>query len=259
MIALNMKPTKLLLIVCCWVGVMLLAAPTGTHKTAHTAAACATSMGSCPPEGCGGGDPKLNVKKNRTDMPAGTLEAWTFDEIIHLEEERPTQWMEGQDRTQVEEMGEDTPIMLSGYLLGAHAGGPETCNCKLSGADNNDIHINIVHNSTDKITDSIVTEMTPRIRAAHPGWDKAQATFDQLTANGRRPYVRVTGYLLFDSEHVSRSGGPRITIWEVHPITAFELCSSTTAAVCDKGNSWTALENWKPSGGSANSKKKGVK
>jgi len=238
---------------------MLLAAPAHTHRVAHPAAACAASLNSCPPEGCGGGDPKLNVKKNRTDAPAETPESWTFDEILHLEAERPSQWSEGQDRTEVEELGEDTPIMLSGYLLGAHAGGAETCNCKLSGAENNDIHINIVQNRTDKITDSIVTEMTPRTRASHSGWDRAQDVFDQLTANGRRPYVRVTGYLLFDSEHVSRSGGPRATIWEVHPITAFDVCSSTTAAVCDKGNSWTALEKWIPSSGSANSNKKGNK
>ena len=104
---------------CCCLGVMLRAAPAHTHKVAHPAAACAASLNSCPPEGCGGGDPKLNVKKNRTDAPAETPESWTFDEILHLEAERPSQWSEGQDRTEVEELGEDTPIMLSGYLLGA--------------------------------------------------------------------------------------------------------------------------------------------
>lgn len=239
---------------------MLTGTAATTHKLAHTAVACAPNINSCPAAGCGGGDPKLNTIKNRLDVPTEIPELWTFPEILHLEAERPTQWMEGQDRTEVQDMGEDTPIRLTGYLFGAHAGGPETCNCRLSGAENNDIHINIIQNSTDKITESIVTEMSPRMRAAHPGWNKAQDLLDQLTANGKKPYVQVTGYLLFDSEHVTRSGGPRATIWEIHPVTAFEVCTSATAAVCDKGNNWVALENWKgAAGGARKSGKKGKK
>jgi hypothetical protein len=257
--AFTMKRNMACFAFCYLTAAMLSAAAAVTHKMAHTPTACAANIGSCPPEGCGGGDPKLNTKKNRLDSPAETPELWTFQEILHLEQERPTQWMEGQDRTEVENMGEDTPIRLTGYLFGAHAGGPETCNCKLSGPENNDIHINIVQTSNDKITDSIVTEMTPRVRAAHPGWDKAQDLLDQLTANGQKPYVQVTGYLMFDSEHVARSGGPRATIWEIHPVTAFEVCTSASAAVCDKGNNWVALENWKGSAGSGKSGKKGKK
>ncbi|HKE09223.1 MAG TPA: hypothetical protein VKB48_15450 [Candidatus Acidoferrum sp.] len=32
------------------------------------------------------------------------------------------------------------------------------------------------------------------------------------------PLVRVSGYLLFDSEPVSRSGDERAANWEIHPV-----------------------------------------
>ncbi len=117
-------------------------------------------------------------------------------------------------------MGEDTPVVLAGYMIGAHAGSPETCNCKLAGEENNDYHINIVEQADGGMTDSIVAEMTPKLRTKTPGW-----TLDALhSLPGSPPLVRVSGYLLFDSEHASRSGGVRMTIWEIHPVTKFEVC-----------------------------------
>lgn len=199
---------------------------------------CASSLADCPSEGCGG-DPKLNVKKNRTKLPAEPIEEFTYEDFMHLEEERPTVWQSGQNRTDVEELGEDTPVALMGYMIGAHPGSPETCNCKLRGLEENDFHINIVERATDRMRDSIVVEMTPRIRANNPKW-----TIDRLTGlldPNSPPFVKVTGYLLFDSEHVSRSGGPRATIWQVHPITKFEVCRSTLGK-CEAGQGWVSLD-----------------
>lgn len=105
-----------------------------THTLAHKAVACADSLDVCPPEGCGGGDPSLNRKKNVLQKPAGQPEDFTFGDFIHLESERPGpgEYTPG-DRKSIEEMGEDTFVALNGYMIGAHPGSPETCNCKLSG------------------------------------------------------------------------------------------------------------------------------
>jgi hypothetical protein len=206
-----------------------------------TSKACAVDLNSCLDQGCGGGDRLLNSKKNRLTPPATDYQVISFDDFRHLEEERPTTWKENQSRKEVETLGEDTAVMLTGYLYGAHPGSPETCNCKLSGETNNDYHVNIVEHADDLMTDSIVVEMTPKWRAKIPEW-----TLMKLQSlpkpSGGSPLVRVSGYLLFDSEHVSRSGGERATIWEIHPVTRFEYCASGSCKP-DEDDGWLDLHS----------------
>ncbi len=207
-------------------------AQTRTHKRKnfHSSKACKSSLADCPPEGCGGGDPLLNQKKNRLDSPADPYQPIRFADILHLEEERPTHWDTGQARDEVEQMGEDIPVMMSGFLIGAHEGSPESCNCKLSGEANNDYHINIVERPEDRRRDSVVVEMSPKMRANIPQWTLNRIN-GLITDPSNPPLVRVSGYLLFDSEHVSRSGGERATIWEIHPVERFEVCAAGNCTV----------------------------
>lgn len=209
------------------------------HTIAHPAIPCSTSLSICPAEGCGGGDPSLNVKKNRLDLPVGAPQEFTFEDFVHLEVERPgpADYMPG-DRTEIEQLGEDTFIALNGFLIGAHSGSPETCNCKLSGEENNDYHLNVVERKTDRLTASVVTEMTPKLRLTKSAWTLAKL---QALLNATNPtYVRVSGYLLLDTEHLSGNGGPRLSVWEIHPVTRFQVCGSTQAK-CDLGTGWRDL------------------
>jgi hypothetical protein len=205
------------------------------RRTSH---ACATDLDHCPAEGCGGGDLLLNTKKNIMTVPT-SYEVITFDNFRHLDEESPSTWKQGQPRTEVEELGEGSGVMLTGYLYGAHEGSPETCNCKLSGEDSNDYHLNIIENDEDAQTDSVVVEMTPKFRRNKPDWTLLTLNSLPAAPNKRHPLVRVSGYLLFDSEHVSRSGGERFTIWEIHPITKIENCPTGTCQQDDQG--WTEI------------------
>ena len=211
-----------------------------THTLAHPATACAGSLDACPAAGCGGGDPSLNVKKNRVDKPTAAVQEFTFEDFTHLESERPGpgQYTPG-DRKEIEDMGEDTYISLAGFLIGAHPGGTETCNCKISGEANNDYHLNLVEQKTGKMTDSVVVEMTPRVRPSNPSWTLTK--LQGLLKPTNPPYVRVSGYLMLDTEHISRSGGPLLTIWEIHPVTKFEVCT-TTPVKCDAGTGWKELQ-----------------
>ena len=219
------------------------AGPQGSKKPrfhhASKGKACATSRDNCPKQGCGGGDLQLNTKKNRLDTPQQPYQVMTFEDFSHLQEESPTHWTQNQPRDVAEQLGEDTPVMLAGFLLGAHSGSPETCNCKLSGEENNDYHINIVERSSDRLRDSLVVEMTPKMRAQIPEWrlDKINGL---ITDANNPPLVRVSGYLLFDSEHVSRSGGERATIWEIHPVTRFEVCTVGNCTA-DSDDGWQDL------------------
>ena len=107
-------------------------------------------------------------------------------------------------------MGEDTYIALIRYLIGVHPGSPETGNCKLSG-----------ERKTGQLTDSVAVEIKP---------------------DGNPPDVQASGYLLLlDTEHINRSGGPRITISEIHPVTRFQVCTATPPK-CDCGSGWKDLK-----------------
>ena len=207
------------------------------HAAARTSKACAASLDNCPKQGCGGGDRLLNTKKNNLDAPATDYQVISFDDFRHLEEERPTQWQENQARDEVEQLGESTPVMLAGYLFGAHSGSPETCNCKLSGEANNDYHVNIVEHADDSMTDSVVVEMAPKWRSKVPEWNLDKLRSLPHPDGSSLPLVRISGYLLFDSEHVTRSGGERMTMWEIHPVTRFEVCPAGSCSA-DSDDGW---------------------
>ena len=94
--------------------------------------------------------------------------------------------------------------------------------------------------------------MTPHYRAKfRPGW-----TSDSLRkVLGRR--VKVVGQLLADNEHNVKSQNCalgitpdcwRATIWELHPVTQFQVCHSSHT--CDVNSSdWKDLEEESPSDG----------
>jgi hypothetical protein len=46
--------------------------------------------------------------------------------------------------------------------------------------------------------------------------------------------VRVSGWLMYDSEHINVIGTQRATVWEVHPITKVEIQSN---------GQWVDIEN----------------
>lgn len=206
------------------------------NETSHTHAACAKSISSCPKQGCGGGDPKLDELKNRTDT-ASSPTAKTVDQIIELTQ--PAHWTSGQDRSGLKP-NEGTLVVVEAYLVHAKNAEPESCNCYLLGAANNDIHMNLTQKQGQTANQSVVAEITPRLHPA--GWTmtKLKSLYTQDA------FMRVSGWLLFDSEHVSRSGGPRATLWEIHPVSKIEVCSGGNPAACAQAANWQPLESYMP-------------
>ncbi|SRR6266542_3699172 len=198
---------------------------------------CVDTLQACPEKGCGG-DAALNPLKNRTD-DAGDAEDWTLSQIINLNEETPDTWKQSDPRDPLEELGEGTLVVVKGYLIhGDVTKTPESCNCYLPGEQNNDFHLNLVARKSDELSASVVAEITPRLRRS--GWTKAKV---RAIAESEK-YVRVTGWLLFDSMHASNfSPSSRATVWEVHPVTKFDVCTKTKKE-CDAGQGWQRLENY---------------
>ena len=103
--------------------------------------------------------------------------------------------------------------------------GAELCNCQKIEPEHIDFHLWLVKDPTNVGTpsvakpDSIVVEMTPRVRKNHPDW-----TVEKLTeiANNHT-LVRVSGWLTFDQEHPEQIGVQRHNLWEIHPVIKMEF------------------------------------
>lgn len=160
------------------------------------------------------------------------------------------------------------------YGFPSDEGRGEACNCMLTSSDAVDFHIGVgfgpipvsqailnqLRNGADvrdQQFDSVrprleqtsaVVEITPHYRAQlKPAW-----TLQRLQHSiGRQ--VLVLGQLLADNAHFNASDNCsfpnhsskcwRFSGWEIHPVTAFYVCTSTSPCSPDSQSGWTRLEN----------------
>ena len=182
----------------------------------------------CPPVG-DGGDSQLNILKNRTDSaqwnPVSVISILSLRWPQGIQMKKRASWSQS-DAAEIAR-SEGTPVQIEGWLAGAKQEGPESPNCHA--ADDVDNHLWIVDDPSKDRSKSVVVEITPRIRASHPGW-----AFERVSplVDGRTK-VRISGWLMMDQEHPDQVGKTRGTIWEIHPIMAFEVL---------RANNWVALD-----------------
>jgi hypothetical protein len=123
------------------------------------------------------------------------------------------QWTE--DETRSVKRFEGVAIEVEGYLVGYRLEIPEPPNCYSTAARERDYHMWLAEEPRGRERHSVVVEVTPRVRAAHPAWnDEALAALV-----GTRVRVRVRGWLMLDQMHPESVKLNRATLWEVHPIT----------------------------------------
>ena len=198
----------------------------------------ATRVGNCPKEGCGG-DPEMNKRKNVTTRPSsGHVQVYKRADFTSLT--FPATWKRGTPRGKLKEWGEGTAVEYEAFLVDAknYSSGAEATNCNLKGDSNNDWHL--VLQTRQTITDeykSITAEATPRIRPNGWTWKKI------LKLRREKAYVKLVGYLFYDSEHVNESKPARVTHWEIHPVTSFKVCIGSIAS-CKAGDNWQDLSNF---------------
>jgi hypothetical protein len=223
------------------------------------------------PTGCnsnGKYDAYLNEFKNQVEWTNSSVQRWftALDEFGQLESELPTglgKNNHGDYEGQLATLGEGKISGVVGYLYAVKPEGKESSNCQLDPGENNenvDFHIYIgfdaklasrIRDKTTTAADksqinpsAVIVEMTPHYRARfHPEWTLASVQ-EQL---GKR--VRITGQLMVDNEHYvsSQDCGRkdhttacwRATVWELHPVTNFEVCDS---GACDQASAgWDAI------------------
>jgi hypothetical protein len=157
--------------------------------------------------------------------------------------------------TKGEALGEGVKVRLVAFVEKAHYSdvpsasqraqgkGGEGVNCNEFLNETNDIHIPLVETAGANECTSVTAEMSPHARPA--GWTPA-------AVNVAGQVVRVTGQLFFDGSHklcVNDKGVPgnpaRASLWEIHPVYAFDVCSGKTIAECpvDDESKWHPLES----------------
>lgn len=146
--------------------------------------------------------------------------------------------------TEGETVGEGGVVTFAAFIEEAHFADTdkgEGVNCKLSGPENNDIHIALAQraNESDECK-SVTAEMTPHFRP--PVW--TEKTLNDIS----RP-VRITGQLFFDASHHPCSGAKRpnpkrLSSWEIHPVYNIEVCKKATLVSCkaDDDEAWESLD-----------------
>lgn len=223
------------------------------------------------PTGCssnGHYDPYLNLMKNQTEWPSmAPAQVFTsLQDVLALEAKIPAglgKSNHGDNLQQLETLGEGKIHGVVGYLYDIKVEGKESSNCQLDDDaqdENVDFHIFIgfdagiaekLRNGTaltpaerKQVTqESMIVEMTPHYRDTnHPEWT-AQSVKDQ-----KGQQVRVYGQLMVDNEHFVSgqdcAKAPRTancwraSVWELHPVTDFEVCAS--------GNCTATSAGWAP-------------
>lgn len=180
------------------------------------------TLDGCPPEGDASSSAvrELNRLKNRSASPEPQQinSAVTLAALLEPGYDRD-RW---NDRRAAE---------ITGYVWDVKIGGVETVNCRATDPAHRDTHIELVLDPMNGgESHRVIVEVTPRIRmlAEQRGEDWSTAALrDHI--QGR--WVRVAGWLLFDTEHQDQSVNTaprrprdwRATAWEIHPVTSLEV------------------------------------
>ena len=221
---------------------------------------CKATLAQCPDEGCGTDfDPNLNRRKNiRSDSQDATVRSLAWMKKL----DDPDNFAEGDSREELVALGEGQVVTVVAYLLVAKPElGGESCNCGLHTPEETDNHLVLVSKATvakfpisknattnkasfhSRELESETAEFTPRVRLDHPNFtrEKVQPLIDATPQKAL--LVRVTGLLLFDSEHFIKNHLVRVNNWEVHPVLMLEFC--TTGDKCRANNDvgWKSVDD----------------
>lgn len=205
----------------------------------------------CPETGCGPSlDPFLNKQKNIASMD-GEAEPMTLKQIKDLPDP-VDDFAVGDTREKLQELGEGKKVIVVANALAVRKGSAESCNCKLTSVADTDNHIVLVDRVlrskkgetlkdllSRREEDSITAEFAPRARLELQHLTRANLQ-PLITANGVQK-VRVTGILMFDSEHSLGHHLKRHNNWEIHPVLEMEYCPKGKRCAADSDDNWLRL------------------
>jgi hypothetical protein len=238
---------------------------TATKSATAKKVPCSLNLAACADEGCGSRfDANLNKQKNILVDAAdaqGAATVMTLTEIKQLE--NPENFAKGDERDEIRALGEGRKVKVLAYLLTARdEPGGESCNCGLTSKAETDNHLVLVSKFTidtfpldgttpaelkavlsQREEESVTAEFTPRVRLHHANFLKA--TMDPLIRKAKEQAleVRVTGVLMFDSEHALGHELKRVNNWEIHPVLKMEYCETGWNCKVGSDTGWKSIDN----------------
>jgi len=204
--------------------------------------------GKCGMQG-GSSDPAKQAEsasKNNFCVTTNSPQAVTHQDLVDMQTKSTAANLPKSlpDRKPLTDMGEGKYVSYVAFVKDAHysdVAAGEAVNCNIPGNDTNDIHIVLMADPTDQDEcHSTTAEMSPHFRPA--SWTPENI----MKASAGHP-IRVMGHLFYDGSHVpcsgtSRPNPKRISLWEVHPVYSFDVCTQTTLAECQSSTAeWTPL------------------
>jgi hypothetical protein len=172
-------------------------------------------------EGCGpsGSQPDypLNRRKNRVDTAERYIPiSWqTFARLPfprRVGYRFRNQWTSGEQKEIARFEG--AAIEVEGYITDLKLETPEPPNCYSTDPRKRDYHLWLTEQLHQGKRESVVVEITPRVRVSHAGWTEERLR--ALVETQSR--VRLRGWLMFDQMHPESMPWTRFTLWEMHPI-----------------------------------------
>ena len=142
---------------------------------------------------------QLNLLKNRIDP--GNYVNVSFESLITLtwpknvERQAMQQWSDA-SRSFITQY-EGVPVAVEGYIVNIREGAPDPALCSWPNSSYLDWHLSFTENPRDERSQSVLVEVTPRIRLLHR-W--TMDSIHSLIMGDHMP-VRVSGWLYFDPEH----------------------------------------------------------
>lgn len=231
----------------------------------------------CGENGCGGSvDKLLNQRKNTMEGNRNQFDDMAFEDLAAIPKCVKGYEGIGDPRGPLTKAGEGRMVRVVAWALDARPQQTredengefprgESCNCGFTGVldvdggpKNTDVHIVLVNDEILKLTakagngktaiqntlkkreaQSQTAEYTPRVRVKlKEAFDGAKLKKLIGPSKGGRLRVRITGLLMYDSEHAFQHPLLRQSNWEIHPVFRLEYCPQDKTCA-DKGTA-----NW---------------
>ncbi len=238
-------------------------AATQSRTQSSAKPSCAATLAECGIQGCGTNfDKNLNETKNITTL-GGTPTPRSITWMQKLDD--PDNFAQNDPRAELTNLGEGNNIVVVAYIIAIRKElSGESCNCGLRTEAETDNHLVLVKKSTvDQIplsgrtkaqitatqkqreAQSTTAEFTPRVRLDHPNFtfETMQPLIDATPKKAL--WVRVSGQLMFDSEHFLHNHLDRVNNWEIHPVFKMEYCDTKAGSDCKMSDDagWKSIDD----------------
>jgi hypothetical protein len=215
----------------------------------------------CDENGCGGSvDKLLNQHKNTDKGDPDSFTNLAFTDFAAMPKCIQGYTGIGDPRDVLKQAGEGKMVRVVAWAIASRPQQSrkdkktdefkrgESCNCGFTGIvdvdggpKNTDVHIVLVETPQKSEAQSQTAEYTPRVRVKLKERFDGFELKDAIANNNGKLLVRVTGLLMYDSEHAFVNRLTRHSNWEIHPVFRLEFCPKKKTCTEGSNANWVDI------------------